>query len=113
MKKLYDKNELSFALVWIAIYCALQSFANPLNEMIGVGYSASAVFCILQTVVLFAFVRKNNLQKRYGLCRTSVPARRFLTMCRFLFWHREISGTVSPSTIHRRKLSAVSRACSV
>ena len=78
MKKLYDKNELSFALVWIAIYCALQSFANPLNEMIGVGYSASAVFCILQTVVLFAFVRKNNLQKRYGLCRTSVPARRFL-----------------------------------
>ena len=57
MKKLYDKNELSFALVWIAIYCALQSFANPLNEMIGVGYSASAVFCILQTVVLFAFVR--------------------------------------------------------
>lgn len=38
MKKLYDKNELSFALVWIAIYCALQSFANPLNEMLGIGH---------------------------------------------------------------------------
>ena len=78
MKKLYDKNELSFALVLIAVYCALQSFANPLNEMFGVEYSASAVFCILQTVVLFVFVRKNSLQKRYGLCSPSVPARRFL-----------------------------------
>ena len=32
MKKLYEKNELTFALVWIVIYCVLQSLANPLNE---------------------------------------------------------------------------------
>ena len=78
MKKLYEKNELTFAIVWIAAYCVLQSLANPLNEIIGVQYAASAGFCILQTIVLFAFIRKNNLQKRYGLCRSSVPARRFL-----------------------------------
>ena len=29
-------------------------------------------------VVLFTFLRKNGLQKRYGLCKSSVPARRFL-----------------------------------
>ena len=52
MKKLYEKNELTFALVWIVIYCVLQSLANPLNEMIGIEYSASAAFCILQAVVL-------------------------------------------------------------
>ena len=28
--------------------------------------------------VLFTFLRKNGLQKRYGLCKSSVPARRFL-----------------------------------
>ena len=78
MKKLYEKNELTFAIVWIVIYCALQSFANPLNELIGIEYAASAVFCVLQTVVLFAFIRKNGLQKRYGLCKSSVPAWRFL-----------------------------------
>lgn len=78
MKKLYEKNELTFAIVWIVAYCVLQSLANPLNEIIGVQYAASAGFCILQTIVLFAFIRKNNLQKRYGLCRSSVPARRFL-----------------------------------
>ena len=78
MRRLYEKNELTFALVWIVIYCVLQSFANPLNEKIGIEYSASAIFCIVQTIILFTFIRKNNLQERYGLCKSPVPARRFL-----------------------------------
>ena len=80
MKKLYEKNELTFAIVWIAVYCVLQSLANPLNKAIGVAYAASAAFGVLQTVVLFAFIRKNDLQKRYGLCKSPVPA------CRFLYY---------------------------
>lgn len=78
MKKLYEKNELTFAIMWIVVYCVLQSVANPLNKMIGVDYSASAVFCVLQTIVLLIFILKNNLRKRYGLCRSPVPARRFI-----------------------------------
>lgn len=78
MKKLYEKNELTFAIVWIVLYCFLQSLANTLNEKIGVEYSASAILCILQTIVLLAFIRKNGLLKRYGLCRSALPARRFL-----------------------------------
>ena len=58
MKKLYEKNELTFAIVWIAVYCVLLSLANPLNKIVGIEYSASAAFCILQAVVLFAFIRK-------------------------------------------------------
>lgn len=78
MKKLYEKNEVTFAIVWIVIYCMLQSVANPLNEKIGIEFSASAVFCIVQTVFLFVFIRRNGLMKRYGLCRPSVSASRFL-----------------------------------
>ena len=78
MKAFYEKNELTFAIVWIVVYCVLQSLANPLNKMMGVEYAASAVFCVLQTVVLFVFLRKNHLQKRYGLCKSTVPAWRFL-----------------------------------
>lgn len=78
MKKLYEKNELSFAIVWIVSYCVLQSLANPLNKMIGIAYAASAGFCVVQSAVLYAFLRKNKLQKRYGLCKSSVPAWRFL-----------------------------------
>lgn len=78
MKKLYEKSELTFAIVWIVIYCVLQSLANPLNEKIGIEYSASAVLCVLQTAFLFAFIQRNGLLKRYGLCKSSVPIRRFL-----------------------------------
>ena len=78
MKKLYEKSKMTFAIVWIVIYCVLQSLANPLNKVIGVEYAASAAFCILQTVVLFAFIGKNNLLKRYGFCKSPVPAWRFL-----------------------------------
>ena len=78
MKKLYEKSELTFAIVWIVVYCILQSVANPLNKMIGVDYSVSAVFCVLQAIVLLTFILKNKLQKRYGLCKSPVPAWRFL-----------------------------------
>lgn len=78
MKKLYEKNELTFALVWIVVYCVLQSLTNPLNKAIGIEYAASAAFCLLHCIVLFIFIQKNNLQKRYGLCKSHVPARRFL-----------------------------------
>lgn len=78
MKKLYEKSELTFAIVWIVIYCVLQSLANSINEEIGIEYSASAILCVLQAVVLFSFIWKNGLLERYGICKSSVPARKFL-----------------------------------
>ena len=78
MKKLYEKSELTFAIIWIVLYCVLQSVANPLNKVIGIEYAARAVFCVLQTIVLLVFILKNKLQKRYGLCKSPVPAWRFL-----------------------------------
>lgn len=77
MRKLYERNELTFAIVWIVIYCFVQSLANSLNEQIGIEYSASAVFCVLQSAILLVFLWKNKLLKRYGLCKSSVPARLF------------------------------------
>ena len=78
MKKLYEKNEMTFAILWIVIYCVLQSLANPINKRIGVDYSASAIFCVLQTIVLQSFILKNKLHKRYGHCKPSASAARFL-----------------------------------
>lgn len=85
MKKLYEKSELTFAIVWIVAYCVLQSLANPLDQIIGIEYSASAAFCVLQTIVLFIFIRKNGLQGRYGLCQSSVPAWQFLFYVPLIF----------------------------
>lgn len=74
MKKLYEKSALIFSFAWIAIYCVLQSLAYPLNEIIGIEYAASAVFCFLQATALFMFIKKNGLLSYYGICKTYVPA---------------------------------------
>ena len=78
MNKLYKKSEITFVIVWIVIYCALQSFANPLNKIIGIESSANAVFNLVLAVILFCFIRKNNLLEQYGLCKPTVAARSFL-----------------------------------
>lgn len=78
MNKLYLKNELSFTIVWILVYCVLQSLANPLNKMIGIEYAASAMFCVFQVIMILIFIQKNNLYEKYGLCKPIVSARYFL-----------------------------------
>ena len=78
MEHLYKKSELTFALVWIALYSILQSLANSLNGLIGVEFSANAAVNILLTAILFRFIQKNGLLQRYGICKTSIPPQKFL-----------------------------------
>lgn len=78
MKKIYEKSELTFALMWIGIYCVVQSLSNPINEMLGMENAASALFCLIQGAVLFSFMKKNRLLRRYGLCKAAAPAGKFL-----------------------------------
>lgn len=105
MLKIYEKSELTFALLCIGVYCVLQSLANPLNQVIGIRDSASAVFCFLQAAVLLRFLRKHHLQQRYGLCKSPVPARQFLYYLPLLlimtrnFWNGVAANFSLPETI--------------
>jgi len=67
MKKLYEKNELTFALVWIAIYVIGTSLAETLNETIGTFKLVSALLHMALAAVAFLWVRRNGLAKKYGL----------------------------------------------
>ena len=67
MKKLYERNELTFALVWIAIYVVGTSLAEALSETIGVCKLISAAFHVALTLGLFLWVRHNGLAEKYGL----------------------------------------------
>lgn len=78
MKQLYEKSELTFAIILIVVYSILQSVANSLNKMIGIESSANAIFNLVLTIILFLFIRKNNLLERYGFCKPTAPARSFL-----------------------------------
>ena len=78
MTKLYQKSEITFAILWIAAYVVLSSYADQLSESIGIVKSATAVLQIAMSLILFFWIRSNNLREKYGLCRPKFPAKRFM-----------------------------------
>ena len=78
MTKLYKKNELTFAILWIVAYIVLSSLADQLSESIGIEKAATAVLHIVMSLILFIWVWKSGLNEKYGFCASKVPAKRFL-----------------------------------
>lgn len=78
MKKLFEKSELGFALLWIGIYCLGMSVFDGISRSIGVESSASAVFAVAASILLFLWVKNNRLLDRFGLCKSNLPAKDFL-----------------------------------
>lgn len=68
MNQLYNKNELNFALVWIAIYVGLLSVGDRISDAVGIARLVTAPLCILLTVILYRWICKNGLKEKYGLC---------------------------------------------
>ncbi len=69
MKKLYEKSELLFALVWICVYCVLMSVGDSVSVKIGVEKSLTLAAGLALSAVLLLFLKKNKLAAAYGLCR--------------------------------------------
>lgn len=76
MKKLYDKNELSFALLMIVIYVVGTIFSEAVSAMIGINKLLPAVFHVTFTAVLLTWIRKQGLTKKYGLIRPEYPLKK-------------------------------------
>jgi len=66
MKKLYEKNELWFALLWIIAYCAV---TIPIRGSLGDESIAMTAALALFSVGIFVFVKKYRLEEKYGLCK--------------------------------------------
>ena len=74
MKKLFDKSEVTFAVVLIVIYVVGMSLLQSVSEIVGIEYSAEILFAAAFAVVLFVFIKKNGLMEHIGLCKPEVPA---------------------------------------
>ena len=75
MKKLYEKNELTFALVWIGLYVAVMNialqFCGGFDDLASktVQQVLVPVICIcVLAVVSTAWIIRNGLSGKYGLC---------------------------------------------
>lgn len=67
MKKLYQKNELTFALIWIGLYVVLLSAADSLSGSFGIAKVVTAPLCVAMTAFLYLWLRRYGLLAKYGL----------------------------------------------
>lgn len=66
MKKLYEKNELLFAILWIIAYCVVcGTVRGNLGDESPVMTAVLAVF----TAGILIFVKSDRLEEKYGLCK--------------------------------------------
>lgn len=75
MKKLYEKNELLFAILWIIAYCVI---SIPIRGELG---DESPVMLAALAVIaagLVAFIKRNGLEEKYGLTHWHGSAKEYL-----------------------------------
>lgn len=66
MRKLYEKSELWFAIIWIFAYCVI---AGTVRGNFGDESPVMTAVLAVFAAVIFIFVKKNRLEERYGLCK--------------------------------------------
>lgn len=100
MKKLFDKNEVTFAVVMIVIYVIGSSVMADVSEMAGMAYLGEMLFNVVLSVLLLLFIKKNDLSEHLGLCGAKVPAAKllfylplYLTAARGIFFGLGIEST--------------------
>lgn len=78
MKKIFDKNEITFAVIMIVIYVVGSSAMKKVSDSIGVEWLAQMIFGLVLSAVIFMFIKKNGLKDYFGLCRSKVENSRML-----------------------------------
>ena len=85
MKKLYQKNELAFALVWIGLYVVVMNialqFCGGFDDLAGktAGQVLIPVVCICALAAFSTvWILRNGLSEKYGLCSFKGKLKQFL-----------------------------------
>ena len=78
MKRLYEKSELVFAIIWIVFYVLLFSVADMLSAYLGYEKIITAPISVAVSLFLFLWIWKNELTDKYGLKRAKFPLKIYL-----------------------------------
>lgn len=68
MKKLFQKDEVWFAVLWILVYVIGFANADAISESLGMPKLLTVLFGLALAVLLYQFIRKNGLLEYFGLC---------------------------------------------
>ena len=75
MKKLYDKSEILFAIIWIVIYVVVM---GTLKNNFGLDTLWHMLGMIVISAAMYLFVRNNGLTEKYGLAGWAKNSRAML-----------------------------------
>jgi len=78
MKKLFYKDEVWFAVVWIIIYVLVFSNADSLSASIGIPKLLTCIAGFVMTLMLCGFIRGNSLCQYFGLTNVTGGFQHFL-----------------------------------
>lgn len=78
LKKLYDKSELVFAIVWIVAYVVFASLGDNLSASVGISKVVTLPILTALTAVIILFLVKNKLLEKYGICKSQTPPKKML-----------------------------------
>lgn len=78
MKKLYDKSEIWFSVLFIIIYVVGTSLADSLSQTLGLAKAATLAFEAALLAILYFFIKRNGLTDYYGICKPQYPSSKFL-----------------------------------
>ena len=73
MKKLYQKDEVWFAVVWILAYVIGTSIFDSFNTKL-----YTLVYHLILCSVIFVWIKKEHLLATYGLCKPTMDSKRVL-----------------------------------
>lgn len=68
MKRLYQKDTVWFAVLWIVIYVIGFSAVDGISESIGIPKLVTVLLGLTVSLVLFGFIRREGLAEYFGLC---------------------------------------------
>jgi len=78
INRLYKKNELLFAILWIVMYVVLLSLADNFSVEIGVHKLVTVVVCAALTLILVMWMKRSGLYEKYGLCKSKLEPSKLL-----------------------------------
>ncbi|MBR2323742.1 MAG: hypothetical protein IKA39_02475 [Clostridia bacterium] len=78
MKRIYEKNELLFAILWIVIYVLSMSIADGLSQNVGVEKSITVVVSLILSSFLLVWIKKSGLSEKYGLVKGEYSPKTYL-----------------------------------
>lgn len=78
MTKLYQKSEIIFTIIWIILYILGTTITDDISLRLGAAKSVTAIFYLLLSILLFAWIFSNKLNVKYGLCKVKYSIKSYL-----------------------------------